>query len=94
MKVLAGANRLGPVAVFLPDGSHAEVSGHPDLTEPLLAEVAARGAEATFGQHAEALRAGPGYAGRWSLPEVPDGITAAQALHLIRYRAAQDLFHS
>lgn len=92
MKILVGANRLGPAAVFLPDGSHAEVLASSDLIEPMLAEAAAKGPQVTFEQHAQALAGGPGYAGRWSQLEVPDGVSAPQALHYARYRAAGNLF--
>jgi hypothetical protein len=93
VKILVGSGRLGPLAVFLPDGSHAEVPAHENLIAPLVAQVQARGTEATFEEHAQRLAAGPPYAGHWSLLEVPDGISAPQALHYARYRVASDLLH-
>lgn len=92
MKVLAGSNRLGPAAVFLPDGTYAVIPSAPSLTEPMVAQVKARGSKSTFAEHAKRLIQGAGYAGRWSLLEVPDGISAAQALHYVRYQAARKLF--
>lgn len=94
MKVLVGVNRLGPAAVFLPDGTHAEAPAHENLIAPLVAQAAARGPGATFEQHARVLAAGPPYAGRWRLLEVPDGISAPQALHYARYREASGLLSS
>jgi hypothetical protein len=91
VKALVGANRLGPAAVFLPDGSHAVIPAAEALVAPLAAEVAARGPQASWEEHAARLCAGAGYAGRWSQEDVPDGISAQQALHLARYRAAKDL---
>lgn len=90
MKVLVGSNRLGPAAVFLPDGSHAVIPAHENLIQPLIVQAQARGSKARFEQHAKRLAAGPGYAGSWSLLEVPDGISAPQALHYARYRAARE----
>lgn len=92
MKALAASGRLGPMAVFLPDGSHAVMPAHEALTAPLAAQVAARGSQASWEDHARRLAASPSYAGRWDVIDVPDGITAAQALHLARYRAAKSLF--
>lgn len=80
------------MAVFLPDGTHAAAPAAEAMVEPLLAQVAARGIHATFEQHAKVLAAGPGYAGKWSLLEVPDGISAPQALHYARYRQAGEIF--
>ena len=94
MKVLVGANRLGPAAVFLPDGSYAAVPAAEDLVQPLIAQVQARGSQATFAEHAKRLAAGPGYAGQWSVLEVPDGISAPQALHYARYRSASEIFRT
>lgn len=88
VKILVGNGRLGPMAVFLPDGSHAEVPAHENLIAPLAAQVQARGTEASWEQHARRLVAGPSYAGQWSLLEVSEGISATQALHYARYRAA------
>jgi hypothetical protein len=92
MRVLVGSSRLGPAAVFLPDGTHAAVPASENLIEPLIAQVQARGPQATFEEHAERLVQGPPYAGHWSLLDVPDGISAPQALHYARYRVAADLF--
>jgi hypothetical protein len=92
VKVLVGSNRLGPAAVFLPDGSRAVVPAHENLTAPLVAEVSARGPQASFEEHAARLVAGPQQAAHWELAEVPDGISAQQALHLMRYQAAKSLF--
>jgi hypothetical protein len=93
MNILVGSGRLGPLAVFLPDGSHAEVPAHENLIEPLLAQVAARGIHSTFERHAKLLSGGPPYAGHWQVLDVPDGISAPQALHYARYRIAADLLH-
>lgn len=93
MKVLVGSNRLGPAAVFLPDGSHAAAPAAEELIAPLLAQVQARGSHATFAEHAKRLTEGPGYAGSWSLQEMPDGISAPQALHYARYRSVKEIFH-
>lgn len=90
MKVLVAATRLGPAAVFLPDGTHA-TAGSPELTEPLLTEAAAGGTGASWLEHAQRLAAGPVYAGRWSLADVPDGITAVEALHRVRYAEAKKI---
>ena len=90
MKVLVGSTRLGPSAVFLPDGSHAEVPAHENLIRPLVAQAQARGTHATFEQHAKLLAQGPPYAGRWSLLDVPDGISASQALYYARHRSARE----
>lgn len=92
MKILVGSNRIGPAAVFLPDGSHAEAPASENLIAPLLAQAAARGSQATFEEHAKRLAEGPPYAGHWHLLDVPDGISAPQALHYARYRVAADLF--
>lgn len=92
MKVLVGSNRLGPVAVFLPDGSHAVVPAHEELVAPLVAQVQARGPQASFEEYAQRLVDGSPYAGRWSLEQVPDGSSASQALYLVRYRAAGEFF--
>lgn len=92
MKVLVGSGWLGPMAVFLPDGTHAEVPSAEDMIAPLLAQVAARGIHSTFEQHAKVLAAGPGYAGKWRLEQMPDGISAPQALHYARYRSAGEIF--
>jgi hypothetical protein len=89
VKVLVAANRLGPAAVFLSDGTHAEVGAHENLIAPPVAQVAARGSQASWEEHAERLVASAPYAGRWSLADVPDGISARQALYLARYRAAR-----
>ena len=94
VKALVGSGRLGPMAVFLPDGSHAVMPAHEALTAPLVAQVAARGSQASWEEHARRLAASPPYAGRWDVIDVPDGITAAQALHLARYRASKDLFQT
>jgi hypothetical protein len=93
MKILVGSGRLGPLAVFLPDGSHAEVPAHENLISPLIAQAQALGTRATFEEHAQRLAAGPPYPGKWSLLDVPDGISAPQALHYARYRVASDLLH-
>jgi hypothetical protein len=93
VRILVGSGRLGPLAVFLPDGSHAEVPAHENLIAPLVAQAQAGGTQATFEQHAERLAAGPSYAGHWSLLEVPDGISAPQALHYAGYWVARDLLH-
>ena len=93
MKILVGSNRIGPAAVFLPDGSHAAAPASEALIAPLLAQAAARGSKATFEEHAKLLSGGPPYAGHWSVLEVPDGISAPQALHYARYRIAADLLH-
>jgi hypothetical protein len=92
VRILVGSGRLGPVAVFLPDGSHAEAPAHENLIAPLVAQAQARGSQATFEEHAERLTQGPPYAGRWSLLDVPDEISAPQALHYARYRDARELF--
>ena len=92
MKVLVGSNRLGPAAVFLPDGTHAAAPAAEELIAPLLAQVAARGVHATFEQHAKRLADGHGYAGHWHLVDMPDGISAPQALHYARYRSAKEVF--
>ncbi len=91
MKILVGSGRLGPLAVFLPDGSHAEVPAHENLIAPLVAQAQAGGIQATFEEHAKRLADGPPYAGHWSLLDVPDGVSAPQALHYARYRVAADL---
>jgi hypothetical protein len=91
VKVLVGSGRLGPLAVFLPDGTHAVAPAHENLIAPLLAQFAAKGPQTSFEKHAELLAAGAGYAGHWSLLDVPDGISAPQALHYARYREAKDL---
>lgn len=92
MKVLVGSNRIGPAAVFLPDGTHAAAPAASDLIEPLVAQAEARGPQATFEEHAKRLVQGPPYAGHWSLLDVPDGISAPQALHYARYRSAREIF--
>jgi hypothetical protein len=79
------------MAVFLPGGSSAVIPAHENLTAPLVAQVAARGSQASWEDHARRLAASPAYAGRWDVIDVPDGISAAQALHLARYRASVDL---
>lgn len=79
------------MAVFLPDGTHAAVPVAGDVIAPLLAQVQARGTQASWEEHAQRLAGGPPYAGKWSLLEVPDGISAPQALHYARYRVASDL---
>ena len=94
VKALVGSGRLGPMAVFLPDGSHAVMPAHEALTAPLVAQVAARGSQASWEEHARRLAASPPYAGRWDVIDVPDGVTAAQALHLVRARASKDLFQT
>jgi hypothetical protein len=91
VKVLVGSGRLGPMAVFLPDGSHAEVPAHENLIRPLVAQAQARGTGATFEEHAKRLADGQGYAGHWSVLDVPDGISAPQALHYARYRSAKEI---
>jgi len=91
VKVLIGSGRLGPMTAFLPDGTYAAVPSAPSLTEPMIAQARARGSQATFEEHAKRLAGGPPYAGKWSLLEVPDGISASQALHCARYRAASGL---
>ncbi len=93
MKVLVAAGRRGPMAVFLPDGTHAEVPAHENLIAPLRAQVQARGTQASWEQHAKRLADGPSYAGKWSLLEVPDGVSASQALYYARYRVASGLLH-
>lgn len=75
------------MAVFLPDGTQATVGGGA-LIAPLLAQAAAQGSSASFEEHAQRLAASSPYAGSWSLVSVPDGITAQQALYLIRHRKA------
>ena len=92
VKALVASNRMGPAAVFLPDGSHAVIPAHENLTAPLLAEAAAIGTQASFGEYAARLCAAPPYAGHWSLIDAPDGVTAAQVLHLVRARAVRNLF--
>ena len=92
MKALVASNRMGPAAVFLPDGSHAVIPAHENLIAPLLAEAAAIGTKASFEEHAVRLCAAAPYAGSWSMLDVPEGVSAAQALHLARYQAAGDLF--
>ena len=92
MKVLVGSNRLGPAAVFLPDGTHAAAPAAEALIAPLIAQAQARGSKAAFAEHAKRLAEGAGYAGRWSLLDVPDGISAPQALHYARYRSAKEIF--
>lgn len=94
MRALVASNRMGPAAVFLPDGSHAVIPAHENLTAPLLAEAAAGGTRVSFEEHAARLCAAPPYAGHWTVLDVPEGITAAQALHLVRYRAGKSLFQS
>jgi len=93
VKVLIGSGRLGPMAVFLPDGTYAAVPSAPSLTEPMLAQVRAKGTQASFEEHARRLAGGSPYAGKWSLLEVPDGVSAPQALHYARYRVASDLLY-
>ena len=93
MKILVGSGRLGPMAVFLPDGTHAVVPAHENLIAPLVAQAQACGTGATFEEHAERLAARPSYAGDWSLLDIPDGVSAQQALYYARYRAASDLLH-
>jgi len=90
MKVLVASGRLGPQAIFLPDGTHAAI-GSTDEIESLLAEAAARGPQASWLEHAQRLAAGPSYAGHWSLADVPDGLSAGEALHRVRYEAARKL---
>jgi hypothetical protein len=94
MKALIGSGRLGPMAAFLPDGTHAEVPAHENLIASLIAQAQARGAKASFEEHAERLAAGPPYAGHWQVLDVPAGTSAAQTLHYARYRVARDLFHT
>lgn len=88
MNVLVGSGRLGPMTVFLPDGTHAAVGGEA-LTRPLLAQASAGGAQVTFEEHAQRLVAGSSYAGHWSLADVPDGMAAVQALHYVRVQTAR-----
>jgi len=91
VRIVAGLNRLGPAAVFLPDGSRAVVPGHEALTGPLVSAAAVLGPPGSFEENAGRLCASLPYAGHWELAEVPDGISAAQALHLLRYQAAKSL---
>lgn len=92
MKVLVGSNRIGPAAVFLPDGTHAAAPAAEALIQPLIAQAQARGPRATFEEHAKRLADGAGYAGWWHLVDMPDGISAPQALHFARYRSASEIF--
>lgn len=91
MKVLTYHDRRGPAVVFLPPRGDAapESAAVPDdgvtaLSAPAYAQVAARGAKASWQDHCKNLTAAPPYAGRWTVEDAPDGSTARQALGHIR----------
>lgn len=99
MKVLTYHDHRGPAVVFLPpkQDSPPEIAQVPDdgvtsLSAAAYAQVASRGAKATWEQHAKNLVNGPPYAGRWTMEDVPDGTSARQALSRIREAAAMAQF--
>lgn len=98
MKALTYHDHRGPAVVFLPpkDSNLPEIAQVPDdgvtsLSAPAYAQVASRGAKATWEQHARNLVNGPPYAGRWTQEDVPDGSSASQALRYIREKSAMAL---
>jgi hypothetical protein len=93
VKALVCHTRLGPTAVFIPPAkgrppASAAVPGGEQFTRPAIAQVGARGHQATWEDHCHLLEQSPPYAGRWTTEEVPDGLSAQQALSRVRRDAA------
>lgn len=93
MKVLAYHCSLGIGAVFLPPrkGEVPPSAVVPDSNaqvRPAFAQVAAQGRKASWNQHCQVLVESAPYAGRWSVEEVPDGMTPQEALRRVREQEA------
>lgn len=83
--------RRGPAAVFIPDGPDrpARTASVPGCPPGPFRQWAAKGSGVSWGQWAEHLAGGLPYAGQWSVQEVPDGYSAAQALYHLRAQAQE-----
>lgn len=93
MRVLVCHTRLGPTAVFTPPArgalpASARVPGADRIVAPAFTQVASRGPQSGWDAHCRVLASCPPYAGRWTVEDVPDGLTAAQALSRVRRDAA------
>lgn len=87
---------MGPTAVFLPPRKgrvpeSAAIPAAAALTAPAYAQAAAMGRQSSWPRHAEVLARSSPHHGTWSEQEVPDGLSARQALALVRSAASDRL---
>lgn len=87
---------MGPTAVFLPPkkGSLPESAAIPAadaLTAPAYGQVAAIGDKSTWARHAGILLKSSPYHGHWSEADVPDGLSAHDALSHVRAQRSLEL---
>lgn len=90
MDVLVYHNHLGPVQVWtLPSSGLPQTAYAPGGPFPRAAsQVAAKGSALTWQQWAQELSSSLPYFDAFSTEPVPDGLSAQQALGLVRQRQA------
>jgi hypothetical protein len=92
MKVLAYVNQFGPAQVYLPPAGKAvpESAWIPEGPFPRASvQVASRGTDISWDRWCRRLAAQLPYFDSWSVEDVPDGLTASEALSLVRQRASE-----
>lgn len=84
-------DKSGPAAVFIPQGADrpADSATVPGCPPAPARQWAAKGTAVSWRQWTEHLTERLPYGGQWSVQDVPDGMSARQALYHLREKAQE-----